>query len=128
MKTRLLEIQLRSVKCLAVTRMCNDLEKRFISIKRGKWLQCLNANKPLQEGFKHIYYNSYLFKCNDISIMLLLTDNLTNICGEIGKIRINLWIIYTDTCNVKELEGVEQTSGRWMYFALLTKIIRDVRL
>ena len=44
--------------------------------------------------------------------MLLLADNLTNICSVIGKIRINLWMVYTDTCNVKELEEVEKTSWK----------------
>ena len=41
----------------------------------------------------------YPFKLYSISIILLLKNNLINICSKIGKTEINLWIVYA--CNVK---------------------------
>ena len=36
----------------------------------------------------------YLFKLSSISIILLLKNNLPNICSKISKIRMNLWMVY----------------------------------
>ena len=41
----------------------------------------------------------YLFKSYNISIILLLKINLTNICSEISKTGMNLWMVCT--CNMK---------------------------
>ena len=42
----------------------------------------------------------------DKLIILLLTNDLTNICSEISKIRLILSTVYT--CNVKGLEEVKK--------------------
>ena len=57
---------------------------------------------------------------------MLLSNNLTNICNEISKIRMNILMTYT--CNVKGFEEVEKMDRRWMHFASVTKIFRYVQL
>ena len=63
-------------------------------------------------------------------IITFLKNNLTNICGKIIKIGMNLWMVslylqYEELWKVKyEKMGCRLT----MYFTLLTKIIRDLRL
>ena len=54
-----------------------------------------------------------------IPIIMLLANDLINICSEISKIRLVLWMAYT--CNVKGLKEVEKMCSEWMYFPLLTK-------
>ena len=54
--------------------------------------------------------------------IMLLTNDLAKICGEMSKIWLMLWIAYT--CNVKGLKEVEKMGWKEMYFALLIKIIR----
>ena len=46
--------------------------------------------KPLQNAFKQIQHYIYFFKLYSISIIFLLKNNLTNICGKIHKIGMNL--------------------------------------
>ena len=79
-------------------------------------------NKPLQNAFKRIEHYIYLFKLYSISTILLLKNNLTNICRKTIKIEINLWMVYT--CNMKSSGKYLQKMGRrWMYFASLTEIM-----
>ena len=54
---------------------------------------------------------------------MLLTNDLTDICREISTIQLVLWMDYTFI--VKGLEEVEKMGKKWIYFASLTKIIRD---
>ena len=58
--------------------------------KRLQWLARLYENKPLQNAFTRIQYYIYLFKLYRISIILLLKNNLTNICSQISNIGKNL--------------------------------------
>ena len=53
-----------------------------------------HANKPLQKVFKRVStaYTYYLFTFYDISIIMLLTNNLTIICREITKILLIFWM------------------------------------
>ena len=51
----------------------------------------------------------YLLKLYKKSIIVLLTNVLVNICSEISKIWLILWMVYA--CKVKGLEEVE-TLGR----------------
>ena len=46
-----------------------------------------------------VRYDIYLFKVYIMSIIVLLKNNLTNICSKISKIEINFWMVYT--CNMK---------------------------
>ena len=50
----------------------------------------LYENKPLQNTFKCIQHYIYLFKLHRISIIVLLKNNLPNICSKISKIGMNL--------------------------------------
>ena len=54
--------------------------------KRLRWLTRLYENKSLQNVFKRIQDYIYLFKLYSIRIILLLKNNLTNICSKISKI------------------------------------------
>ena len=87
-----------------------DLENQFLSVKarqllgcakisgnvsfpskRSTWMQSIDQNKPLQKVLKRIQHYTYLFKLYAISIILLLINNLTNICSEISEIWMSLW-------------------------------------
>ena len=48
----------------------------------------------------------HLLKLYGKSIIVLLTNVLVNICGEISKIWLILWMVYA--CNVKGLDEVEK--------------------
>ena len=48
----------------------------------------------------------YLIKLYCISIIVLLKNNLTNICSKISKIGMNLWMVYT--CNMKSSRKYER--------------------
>ena len=62
---------------------------------------------------------------NEVLINYGPTNNLTNICSEIIKIRISLLVAYTYT--MWGALGIWM-GRRWTYFASLTKIIKDVWL
>ena len=86
-------------------------------------LQCVYVNKPLQKVFEKCLYCIYLFKLHDTSIIMLLINDVTNICGEISKIQLILLMAYT--CNLKGLQEGEKMDRQLIYFASLTKIIRN---
>ena len=50
----------------------------------------------------------YLLKLCAKLIIILLTNDLTNICSEISKIRLILWM--DSACKVNRLEEVEKLS------------------
>ena len=52
--------------------------------------QAIYGNKPLRNAFKRIKHYIYLFKLYSISIIILLKNNLTNICSKISKAEMNL--------------------------------------
>ena len=60
------------------------------------------------------YGGRHKFELYNISIIVLLTNNLTNIFREISKIRMKLWMAYT--YNVKVLEKPEKMGRRWTHF------------
>ena len=51
--------------------------------------------KPLQNPFKRIQHCIYLFKLYGMSIILLLKNNLINICSKISTTGMNLCMVYT---------------------------------
>ena len=57
-------------------------------------------------------------------MILFLKNNLINICSEMTKIRMNLWMIYT--CNMKGLEKVEKMVRTWMYLHRIIFLIEVV--
>ena len=73
-------------------------------------------------------FSTALFKFYIISIILFLKNNLTNICCKKNKIGMNLWMVYISIWRVLEKVQHEKMVRRWMYFTLLTEIIRDLWL
>ena len=129
-----LEIHFRSLKYRAVIRIRKNLSnfpfKRYEAIRRlASWLGTVcwckqSTSNSFQTGLCCIY----LLKLYDKSIIILLTNDLTNICSEISKIRLILWMAYT--CNVKGLEEVEKLSrnectlNRWPRSPVMSDCIR----
>ena len=114
-----LEINFRSLKYTAVIRIGKNLSnfpfKRCEAIRRlAAVCRCKQSTSNI---FQTCLYCIYLLKLYDKSIIVLLKNDLTNICSEISKIRLILWMAYT--CNVKGLEEVEKlgrnecTLNRW---------------
>ena len=67
-----------------------------------------------------------LLKLYATSVIILLGNVLVNICSEISKIWLILWMVYT--CNVRGLEEVEKLREMnvWCsYFASLANITSD---
>ena len=117
MQYTVLEIQFRFVKCTTVT--VRYVKMSNISILSHQMMQViamfiLYQNKRLQNAFKGIYH---LFKLYSISIILLLENNLTNICSKMSKIGMNLWMIYTynlkSSGKYKRWEDGECTLHHW---------------
>ena len=106
----ILEIHFWSLKYTAVIKLCKYLSNfPFLST----WYKAITVcwcKQPTSNSFKMCLYSIYLLKLYDRSITILLTNNLTNICSKISKIRLILWMVYT--CNVKGLEEVEELGGR----------------
>ena len=75
--------------------------------------------------FLNVFCVIYLLKLYSVAIIMLLINNVTNICSEITKIWMNLWMVHTG--NMKRLQEVEKMGRKWMHFASLTKTIRDLR-
>ena len=67
----------------------------------------------------------YLLKLYSTSIILLLKNNLTNICSKTSKIEMNLLLngLYLQ---YEKLWKVRKMGRRSMYFASLTKIMGDL--
>ena len=71
--------------------------------------------KPLQNVFKQIRHYIYFFKLYSVSIIFLLKNNLTNICGKIHKIGMNLWMAYLTIWKALEItKWVECTLHCWL--------------
>ena len=88
-----LEILFRSVKCMAVTRICKNCEQLFKAITACRCKQ--TTSRKFYSSLKCIYffiriYNLFVL----ISITLLLTNNITKICSEKLKFeRFHKWLI-----------------------------------
>ena len=81
--------------------MCDD------DVIKERRLQCA---EPFSKSFQTCLYCIYLFKLYDESIIILLTNDLANICSEISKVWLILWMIYA--WNVKGLGGEAEKLGR----------------
>ena len=90
-------------------RMGNNFEHLFILFKRYKAITVCWCKQLISNSFQTCLYSTYLFKLYCKSIMILPANDLTNICREIRKIRLILWMAHT--CNMKGMEEVE-TLGR----------------
>lgn len=89
-----LEVQVWFGKCRTVTRMKKVSSNFSFHYRWSRKLQCADVNKPLQKVYKRIYHYIHLLKLCNISIILLLANNLTNIYNEISKTQMNLWLAY----------------------------------
>ena len=79
----------------------------------------------------HVFRTAFTYSSR--SIIIFLKNNLTNICGEISKIEMNKFILQYEHGLYLQYEEFwkvqyEKMGRRWMYFTLLTKIIRDLWL
>ena len=54
--------------------------------KQHKQLQFVDENKSLQKNFKYFYHNMYFFKLHSISVNILSTIILLNICSKRSQI------------------------------------------
>ena len=73
-----------------------------------------------------LYTGIGLFKLYNISIILLLENNLINICSEITKIFNE--VINDLYLQNERLQEDEKMGKSWMHFASLTKMIRELWL
>ena len=88
--TMVLEIRFWSVKCTPVTVRYAKNEHPIPSQQRCKRLQRLDYMKT--NHFKmllNLFSTTYLFKLYSVCIILLLKNNLTNICSKIIKPEMN---------------------------------------
>ena len=128
-----LEIHFRSLKYTAVIRIRKNLSnfpfKRYEAIRRLAtvcWCKQSTSN-----SFQTCLYCIYLLKLYDKSIIILLANDLTNICSEISKIRLILWMYFT--WNKKGLEEVEKLSrnectlSRWPRSPVMSDCSRPYR-
>ena len=103
-----LEILFRYLKYTVVIRIRKNLRnfpfKQYEVIRRLATL-CL-CKQSTSNSFQTCFYCIYSLKFYDKLIIILLTNNLTNICSEMSKIWLILWMAYT--CNGKGLEEVEK--------------------
>ena len=98
-----LEIHFRSLKYTAVIRICKNLSnfpfKRYETIRQLVTAWNYNSSmatmcwckQPTWNSFQTCLYCIYLLKLYDKLIIILLTNDLTNICSEISQIRLILW-------------------------------------
>ena len=101
-----LEIHFQSLKYTAVFRIRKNLSTFPFLSKRHKAITVCRCKQPTSNSLQTCLYYIYLLKLYDKLIILLLTNDLTNICSEISKIRLILSTVYT--CNVKGLEEVKK--------------------
>ena len=121
MQYTVLEIQSRSLRwtvVIKIRKILQKIRKNFIFLsKRYKAIAVRWCKQPTSNSFETCLYYIYLLKLYHKTIITLLTNNLTNICSEISKIRLILWLVYTSS--VRGLEKVgklgrnECTLHRW---------------
>ena len=59
-----------------------------------RWFTVCWCKQHSSSSFQTCLYCLCLLKLYDKSIVILLTNDLTNVCSEISKIRLILWIVY----------------------------------
>ena len=62
------------------------ITNNFIFDNNTRQLQCVDVNSPLEIVFKHVY-TVYAYSIVNKSIIILLENNLANICSKISKIQ-----------------------------------------
>ena len=101
-----LEIQFWSVNAQLLLG-CPKISSNFSFLpKQYKAITVCWCKQPYSKSFQMCLYCIYLLKLYYKSIIILLTNNLTNIWNEISKSRLILWMVYI--WNVKRLEEVEK--------------------
>ena len=108
-----LEIHFGSLKYTAVISIRKNLSNFLLLFKWYKAITMWWCKQPTSNSFQTCLYCIYLLKLYDKSIIILLTNVLANICSEISKIQLVLWMVYGN--NVKGLEEVGKlgTLHRW---------------
>ena len=117
-----MEIQFRSLKHTAVIRIRKILSNfPFLSKRYARREQCVDVNNPLQTVFKHFKLYRLAQIVWEINYCML-TNVLVNICSEISKIWLILWMVYA--CKKKGLEEVEKL-GRLVEMNILCIVDQD---
>ena len=121
----IMPIHFQSLKYTAVIRICKNLSNfPFLSKWNKAGITVFWWKQPTSNSFQTCLYCMYSLKLYNKSIIILLTNDLANICSEISKIRsIYEWFILAMWKGWKKLKS-------WVkiYFASLTKITSDERL
>ena len=102
---------LPTFKYTAVIKICKNLSNFPFLSKLYKLITLCWCKEPTANSFQTCLYYIYLLKLCDKSIIILLTNDLTDICREISKVQLILWMVYT--CNVKELQ-MEEDHQWWV--------------
>ena len=106
MQYTVLQIQSRSLKYTAVIKIRNNLSNFPFLSKQYKAITVCWCKLPTSNSFQTCLYYIYLLKLYDKSIIILLTNDLTNICANISKIWLILWMLYN--CSLKGLKEVRK--------------------
>ena len=105
------------LKHMVVIRIRQKLSNFPFISKRYKAITMCRCKQPIWNSFKTLLYCNYLLRLYGKSIIILLANDLTNICSKASKIWLIVWVVYA--CNEKRLEEVEKlctnecTLHRW---------------
>ena len=103
-----LNTRFRSIQCTVATRYAKTLSNFSFPSERYKAIKVWRCKQTTAKGFQTCLYCIYLFKLYDMSIIMLLTSDLTNICRKISKIRLILWMAYT-----RNVKGFKKVTKIW---------------
>ena len=85
----------------------------FPSSDASNYNEYTRWKQPTSKCFEKYLALNYLFKLHSILSILLLKNNLTNICCEINKIEKNLWMVYIIHATWRALESTKE--GKEIY-------------
>ena len=78
--------------------------------KRYKTITVCRCKQLTSKSLQTCLCSIYLFKVHDISVITLLTNDLTNVCSKISKIPLILWMaILTIRKSLRKLKRWEET-------------------
>ena len=95
---KILEIQCQSLKYTVVVKTRKNLSNNPFLSKRYQAITVFWCKQPTSNSFQTCLYYIYLLKLYDTSIIILLTNDLTNICSKISRIWLILWMALSLQC------------------------------
>ena len=112
-----LGIQFQSLKHMVVIRIRQNLSNFPFLSKRYKAITMYRCKQTTWNSLETLLHCNYLLRLYGKSIIILMANDLTNICSKASKIWLIVWMVYT--FSVKRLEEVEKlgtnecTLHRW---------------